>query len=93
MKTSLVIYGSAADGGGLSMLDKDKEEFIHFKNEPGNSFSLSHNSVSVIHRDKNGTLWIGTNGGGLNKYNPKDKTFIRLQRKRWLAERYDLWNS
>ena len=27
--------------------------------------------------DKNGSLWIGTWGGGLNRYNPATETFTR----------------
>jgi diguanylate cyclase (GGDEF)-like protein/PAS domain S-box-containing protein len=34
------------------------------------STSLSDNWVMDIFRDKNGTMWIGSYGGGLNKYSP-----------------------
>jgi transcriptional regulator with PAS, ATPase and Fis domain len=34
---------------------------------------LSHNFVRAIHEDADGTLWIGTYGGGLNRF--KDGTF------------------
>lgn len=30
--------------------------------------TLSSNDIKTIYQDKNGTLWIGTAGGGLNKY-------------------------
>ncbi|MGQ1911798.1 hybrid sensor histidine kinase/response regulator transcription factor [Marinifilum sp. RC60d5] len=34
---------------------------------------LSSNMVMSIYGDSSGIIWIGTNGGGLNKYNPKRK--------------------
>nr|WP_320119465.1 two-component regulator propeller domain-containing protein [uncultured Marinifilum sp.] len=34
---------------------------------------LSSNMVMSIYGDLSGIIWIGTNGGGLNKYNPKRK--------------------
>ena len=37
--------------------------------------SLSDNVVSCITEDKNKNLWIGTNDGGLNLYNPKTQQF------------------
>lgn len=35
-----------------------------------NDTHISHNTVSSITQDKSGQLWIGTYGGGLNRYNP-----------------------
>ncbi len=32
--------------------------------------SLSSDSISTIHEDRFGDIWIGSNGGGLNKLNP-----------------------
>jgi ligand-binding sensor domain-containing protein len=54
-------------GGGLNKYDREKEEFINFKNDPGDINSLSNNIVTSICEDNAGTLWIGTDGGGLNK--------------------------
>ena len=45
--------------------------FRHFSVEDG----LSSNSVRAIMQDKYGFLWIGTEDGGLNKFNPKTKEF------------------
>ncbi|MCG3120025.1 MAG: Adaptive-response sensory-kinase SasA [bacterium] len=58
---------------------KGKPGFIHFANDPKNPQSLSNNSVRVIHEDSHDAgLWIGTDGGGLNKFNPKTKRFTRF---------------
>ena len=51
------------NGSGLSMFNTRTEKFVHYRNDPQNPSSLSHNSVSVIHFDKSGTLWVGTSGG------------------------------
>ncbi|MCP4728293.1 MAG: hypothetical protein GY863_24870, partial [bacterium] len=52
---------------GLTRFYPESGDFIHFRNDPLNKNSLSDNRIYSIHKDKIGTLWIGTNGGGLNK--------------------------
>ncbi len=37
--------------------------------------NLSSQIVTSLYEDASGIIWIGTNGGGLNKYNPKRKKF------------------
>jgi ligand-binding sensor domain-containing protein len=49
-----------------------------FVNNPKNSNSLSQNSVSDICADMKGNLWIGTWGGGLNRFNPHTALFTRF---------------
>jgi len=41
--------------------------FSHYKKDPGNPKSISHNRVRMILQDSDGTLWIGTQGGGVSK--------------------------
>ena len=36
---------------------------------------LNNNGISCFHRDREGILWIGTTGGGINYYNPKKERF------------------
>jgi len=44
--------------------------------EKGDSpYDLSDNFVTSILQDNNGTIWLGTNGGGLNKYLPEKDGF------------------
>ncbi|MFR9167021.1 MAG: two-component regulator propeller domain-containing protein [Dysgonomonas sp.] len=38
----------------------------NYKNDPNNLYSLSHNAIYSIFQDKNGRIWVGTYGGGLN---------------------------
>ena len=66
--------------GGLNKLIPDltgnnRHQFKHYKNEVGVPNCLSNNSVISLHKDKNGILWIGTFGGGLNRFDPVSEIF------------------
>ena len=67
-----LLVGTAWDG--LNILDKATEKFVHFKHQPGDNTSLSHNRINVIYRDNDGLIWIGTNDG-LNLFHPDSGTF------------------
>jgi len=43
------------------------------QNESSNS--INNNMIMSIYEDNSGIIWIGTKGGGLNKYNPNRKKF------------------
>lgn len=60
-----------ATRNGLNLLEKGSEEFIHFFHQENNEESISSNMIFSIHEDENGYLWLGTNGQGLDKFNPK----------------------
>lgn len=73
-------------GGGLNKLvppanhsekasKAARATFISFKNDPTNPNSLSNNSINAIYEDRVGTLWIGTFGGGLNKFDREQQSF------------------
>ncbi len=53
----------------------DGYEFKIYRNEPENPNSLSYNYVKVIYEDSAGVLWIGTYGGGLDKFNRETDQF------------------
>ncbi|MEG1684650.1 MAG: two-component regulator propeller domain-containing protein [Bacteroides sp.] len=47
-----------------------------YKDVPQNSPNgLSEKTVISLYEDKEGFLWIGTDGGGINRYNPITQTF------------------
>jgi PAS domain S-box-containing protein len=62
---------------GLIQLDNNKErkEFENYKNIPGESNVISNNNVYVIFEDHSGILWIGTGGGGLNRFDKEKEQF------------------
>lgn len=57
---------------GLSRLDAQplsgKNEFTTYRHDDENPRSLSHDLVSALYETKAGVLWVGTNGGGLNRF-------------------------
>ncbi|MBU2912589.1 hybrid sensor histidine kinase/response regulator transcription factor [Reichenbachiella agariperforans] len=46
-----------------------------FRHYWANNKSISSDYTTEIMKDNTGIIWIGTNGSGLNKYNPKRKNF------------------
>ncbi|MFZ0389524.1 MAG: two-component regulator propeller domain-containing protein [Calditrichia bacterium] len=74
-------------GGGLNRLVKEpadssgrvREYFKRFTHQPANPQSLSQNSVLAIFEDSRQRFWIGTLGGGLNRFYPEKSTFIHYQ--------------
>jgi signal transduction histidine kinase/ligand-binding sensor domain-containing protein/AraC-like DNA-binding protein len=63
---------------GLLRFDPGTGTFDTFRNDPARSNSLSNNLVKSICADPSSPekiLWIGTAGGGLNKFNREDGTF------------------
>ena len=73
----------ATFGGGLNVLDlkrqtQSKPHFTKYKFDPSDSLSISDNRVYTIYEDRKNNLWIGTFGGGLNKFDKKNKKFERF---------------
>ena len=64
------------DQGGLVKYDGYKLK--RYAQVPFDSTSLSNNRVMAIKEDKNGNLWIGTWGGGLNYFDQRTETFTRF---------------
>jgi len=57
----------------------DGKDFKVYKHNPEDSNSLSNNYAQTIHEDNNGNLWIGTFGGGLNKFEKKTEIFTHYR--------------
>ncbi len=55
-----------AEGGE----DREKRPFIHYYSRPSDPNGLSRGPVNAILEDRRGTLWVGTDGGGLNMAEP-----------------------
>jgi PAS domain S-box-containing protein len=49
--------------------------FIRYTNNPLNPKSLRNNTIYAIHDDAKHNLWIGTNDGGISKFDPSSGTF------------------
>jgi signal transduction histidine kinase/ligand-binding sensor domain-containing protein len=51
------------DGEGLKRYDWEAGAFVDYAHDPGDTNSLSHDSIRAIYQDDEGVLWIGTDGG------------------------------
>ena len=65
---------------GLNKFNPENGVFSVFKYNCNNPAGLSSNKINCFCR-KDDNLWIGTEGGGLNKYNFTDKKFSRFLKK------------
>jgi len=68
-------------GGGLHKIEPfvnlpGKLSFKKYKHNSNDPFSLSDDRVYTVFEDSDGILWIGTFGGGLNKFNKNREHFI-----------------
>jgi serine phosphatase RsbU (regulator of sigma subunit)/ligand-binding sensor domain-containing protein len=57
----------------------DGYSFKVHKPDPNDANTLSSPFLRAMIEDDDGILWIGTNGGGLNKYNPLTERFTRYR--------------
>src|SRR3546814_10192260 len=53
--------------------------YRHFKHDPNDRSSLSHNHVKSLHLDKDGNLWVGTYTGGLNLLRKGTQAFRHIR--------------
>ncbi len=59
-----------ATENGLNVLRKGSVKFEHFFHQESNSNSISFNHINCLYLDSNDYLWIGTNGQGLDRFDP-----------------------
>lgn len=62
---------------GLNLFNRELDNFTRFLNDPEDENSLSHNVVRTIYEDTSGNLWFGTLGGGLNRFDQRNRRFVR----------------
>jgi signal transduction histidine kinase/ligand-binding sensor domain-containing protein len=58
----------------------DDFELTHFRNDPADEGSLSNNRAKSLLVDREGKLWIGTENGGINLFDPKTKKFSKYRK-------------
>ncbi len=67
---------------GVYRISEHLEKFQTLQNNGPNQReenNLSYNNTLDLLEDKNGDIWMATDGGGLDRYNPESKTFIHYK--------------
>jgi len=54
----------------------DGYEFVHLKHDPQDPASLRSDSIFALHLDPEGNLWVGTEGGGLSRWDAQTDSFV-----------------
>ncbi len=68
-------FGILSEGAGVVRKDRDTGKLINYRHNPNDTTSFSIGEVYRIFEDRSGTIWIGTRGGGLNKFIPETEKF------------------
>jgi len=55
----------------------DGHQFVVYKTERRNAYSIGSSHITVLFEDQQETLWIGTAGGGLSRFDRKINRFFR----------------
>jgi len=61
--------------GGLDILNRKNSSFTHFPHYSKAKYSLNNEFINSIYCDETGLVWIGTEKGGVNKFNIYQKQF------------------
>ncbi len=78
-------YWLGTEGHGLDRIRMNNSfeitEVRNYRYTAGATSGLSHNTITSLFEDKAGNLWIGTEGGGLNKYQENDTFLVTNENK------------
>ncbi|WP_194775689.1 hybrid sensor histidine kinase/response regulator transcription factor [Pararhodonellum marinum] len=66
-------------GTGNGLYRYDGYSFTNYSHDPSYPYSLSSNWVETLYVDGESTLWAGTFGGGLNRFDPQNGTFTHFR--------------
>ncbi|MFC3333638.1 two-component regulator propeller domain-containing protein [Flavobacterium palustre] len=54
-------------------------QYTRYISNPKDIKSIDNNNVTNLIQDKKGTIWVGTGGNNLHRYNPKTNNFDRIK--------------
>lgn len=60
---------------GLCIYNKERDNFLQISSEPDQEGKLNNNFVNSLYVEPGGTIWIGTEKGGINKMIKKQMVF------------------
>ncbi|MBT9188331.1 hybrid sensor histidine kinase/response regulator transcription factor [Zobellia russellii] len=64
------------NGDGVKRYLPEKNQFVHYRHEIGNTATVNNNFINVIFEDADRTLWVGTNSG-LCSYDAQKDLFVQ----------------
>jgi ligand-binding sensor domain-containing protein/signal transduction histidine kinase/DNA-binding response OmpR family regulator len=67
------IYGLASDAG-FKIYNSKLNTYSHYFSD-GSKYSISNNHLNSLLKDADNTIWIGTSGGGVNRFDPRTGHF------------------
>ena len=70
------------DQGGLVRFDKKTEQLTALLTDENSEYGLNNKGIWSFHKDKEGILWIGTSGGGVNYSIPGHEKFKLFRHNR-----------
>lgn len=68
----------ATSNSGVFTYNTDNSHWKHYQHEREDSTTITSNSVITLFEDAKGTMWFGTNGGGLCSFDPKTSSFTEF---------------
>lgn len=71
-------FGYKWFGGTHGLYRYDGYGFDIFTHDPADPNTLSHNDVMVLFEDSNQNIWIGTSNNGVNVYESRTESILRL---------------
>lgn len=79
--SSGVLY-VGTDGGGITGFKRQSRQVFQLRSKPSSPYSVNHLSSDRVYcllEDRDGSIWIGTYGGGLDNYNPATGKFTHYR--------------
>ncbi|WP_052958596.1 hybrid sensor histidine kinase/response regulator transcription factor [Maribacter thermophilus] len=71
----------ATYGQGLYIIDFNNKIISHFMADKNNPYAIHYNDILSLFQDNTGTIWLGTDGGGLSYYDEYLSKFNTLTNK------------
>lgn len=63
---------------GLFIADSKTDSVFNYSEFSGGLKEISNTYINCLYQDKSGSLWIGTNGGGVNFFNPEKNQILLI---------------